>query len=385
MPTLHARAASASAAKLARLERRERRVWGSADGYVTLTTAHAEELADRFGPRRAVAVVPDGTRLIAERAFAWTGPRAARPVVAYAGHLYPWKGVDVLIEALALLPDVDGRIVGGHPRERDLERVTALAAARGLGRARPVHRAAAAAGRRRRDRGRRHPGAAEHRDRGVGALHVAAQAVRVSRRRASDRRVASAGAGRGARGRRQRAARGAGGSGGAGRRDPPADRRSGARRCVSPRGRSPTPSSIPGRAAPSGSTSCSPAPCRRPRPHDLARAARPRPLPRLPRSPGSRRGAGRRAGRVSWPSPGHAAGTLREFPVVQKLRCAVSAGVAATTWICGRGRRSPSRRSISTRRCTRTRGTSRCRRRCCSRACASASCAAFCSSRPAIA
>ena len=87
MPTLHARAASASAAKLARLERRERRVWGSADGYVTLTTAHAEELADRFGPRRAVAVVPDGTRLMAERAFAWAGPHAERPVVAYAGHL----------------------------------------------------------------------------------------------------------------------------------------------------------------------------------------------------------------------------------------------------------------------------------------------------------
>ena len=92
MPTLHARAASASAAKLARLERRERRVWGSADGYVTLTTAHAEELADRFGPRRAVAVVPDGTRLNAGRAFAWTGPRAERPVVAYAGHSVPVEG-----------------------------------------------------------------------------------------------------------------------------------------------------------------------------------------------------------------------------------------------------------------------------------------------------
>jgi len=133
MPTLHARAASASAAKLARLERRERRVWASADGYVTLTTAHAEELADRFGPRRACAIVPDGARLNAERTFAWTGPRAEHPIVAYAGHLYPWKGVDVLIEALALLPDVAGRIVGGHPREPDLERATALAAARDLG------------------------------------------------------------------------------------------------------------------------------------------------------------------------------------------------------------------------------------------------------------
>jgi glycosyltransferase involved in cell wall biosynthesis len=133
MPTLHARAASASTAKLARLERRERRVWASADGYVTLTAVHAEELADRFGPRAALAVVPDGARLPADRVFTWTGPRATRPVVAYAGHLYPWKGVDVLIEALALVPEVAGRIVGGHPRETDLGRVTALAAARGLG------------------------------------------------------------------------------------------------------------------------------------------------------------------------------------------------------------------------------------------------------------
>lgn len=133
MPTLHARAASASAAKLARLERRERRVWASAEGYVTLTSAHAGELAVRFGPRPAVAVVPDGARLAADRTFRWSGPRRDRPVVAYAGHLYPWKGVDALIEALALVPEVDGRIVGGHPREGDLARLTALAAARGLG------------------------------------------------------------------------------------------------------------------------------------------------------------------------------------------------------------------------------------------------------------
>jgi glycosyltransferase involved in cell wall biosynthesis len=133
MPTLHARAASASAAKLARLERRERRVWSFADGYVTLTAAHAAELVERFGRRADAAVVPDGARLAAGRAFRWTGPRADRPIVTYAGHLYPWKGVDVLVEALAQLPAADGCIVGGHPREPDLARLTALAAARGLG------------------------------------------------------------------------------------------------------------------------------------------------------------------------------------------------------------------------------------------------------------
>ncbi len=79
-----------------------------------------------------MAVVPDGARLAAARTFTWAGPRSERPIVAYAGHLYPWKGVDVLIEALALVPEVAGRIVGGHPRESDLARLTALAAARGL-------------------------------------------------------------------------------------------------------------------------------------------------------------------------------------------------------------------------------------------------------------
>src|SRR5690606_26879499 len=56
-----------------------------------------------------------------------------RPVVvAYAGHLYPWKGVDVLIRALAAVPDVQGLIVGGHPAEADRARVEQLAGSLGL-------------------------------------------------------------------------------------------------------------------------------------------------------------------------------------------------------------------------------------------------------------
>jgi glycosyltransferase involved in cell wall biosynthesis len=55
------------------------------------------------------------------------GPLPSEPVVGYAGHLYAWKGVDVLLRALALVPDAHGLIVGGHPREPDLERVKALA------------------------------------------------------------------------------------------------------------------------------------------------------------------------------------------------------------------------------------------------------------------
>jgi len=53
--------------------------------------------------------------------------------VAYAGHLYAWKGVDVLLEALARLPDVRGLIVGGHRAEPDLARTQSLAERLGLG------------------------------------------------------------------------------------------------------------------------------------------------------------------------------------------------------------------------------------------------------------
>ena len=54
-------------------------------------------------------------------------------IAAYAGHLYPWKGVDVFVRALALAPHVRGLIVGGHPGEADRARVESLARELGLG------------------------------------------------------------------------------------------------------------------------------------------------------------------------------------------------------------------------------------------------------------
>ena len=129
LPRLLGTSARPSPRKLARLARRERRVWRRAEGYVTLTSAHRGELVARFGPRDA-AVVPDGTRLPRVRRF--EPPPAGPPTVGYAGHLYPWKGVDVLIEAIARRPDLRGLVVGGQPGERDLARLQALAHARGV-------------------------------------------------------------------------------------------------------------------------------------------------------------------------------------------------------------------------------------------------------------
>lgn len=126
LPQLVSGAAAASQAKLQRLHAREERVWRLAEGYVAITEGVATDLSGRFGARSALAIVPDGVRLDPARQFV-APRRAATPVVMYAGHLYPWKGVDVLVQAVGLLPGVRGVIVGGHPAEGDLERLQALA------------------------------------------------------------------------------------------------------------------------------------------------------------------------------------------------------------------------------------------------------------------
>jgi len=127
MPTLLGRPDVApSPAKLHRLSRREARVWARASGYVTITRTLADELTARFGPRPHVFAIPDG----APEALIERTPDplpAGPPVVGYAGHLYPWKGVDVLIRAIAQTTDVTGLIVGGHPGEGDLASVEQLA------------------------------------------------------------------------------------------------------------------------------------------------------------------------------------------------------------------------------------------------------------------
>lgn len=124
MPELLDSGRSASAMKLRRLRRRERRVWRRAEAYVTITAALADDLVALFGPRGRLKTIPDGCRLDPARRFQPLR-HASAPVVGYAGHLYPWKGVAVLLEALVDLPDARGLIIGGHPGERDLERTHA--------------------------------------------------------------------------------------------------------------------------------------------------------------------------------------------------------------------------------------------------------------------
>jgi glycosyltransferase involved in cell wall biosynthesis len=120
--------------KLQRLDRGERRVWQRATAYVTITQALRDELTTRYGPRKRLFVVPDGVRLDTVSASGGSdrGETPSVPIAGYAGHLYPWKGVDVFVQALALTPGIGGLIVGGHPGEPDYARVEALVRDLGL-------------------------------------------------------------------------------------------------------------------------------------------------------------------------------------------------------------------------------------------------------------
>jgi glycosyltransferase involved in cell wall biosynthesis len=136
LPALVSTATPPAASKLARLAKRESFVWRHADGYVTITSGLASAQNARFGARSRVVVVPDGTRIPSSGTrppdsgrvdgTGSAGP-VARCTVGYAGHLYAWKGVDVLLEAVAQVPGVRCLVAGGHDQEPDLARLQALA------------------------------------------------------------------------------------------------------------------------------------------------------------------------------------------------------------------------------------------------------------------
>jgi glycosyltransferase involved in cell wall biosynthesis len=132
LPEMLSNAGAPRPSKLTRLALREAHVWQQAEGYVTITAGLSTDLTARFGSRRALAVVPDATRIDATSAQTRRPASDGRIVVGYAGHLYPWKGVDVLLEALAQVPGVRGVIVGGHEKEPDLARLKTLAGRLGI-------------------------------------------------------------------------------------------------------------------------------------------------------------------------------------------------------------------------------------------------------------
>lgn len=120
-----------SRAKLTRLDRRERRVVKHAAGIVSITHALLDALRERHGELTRARVVADGCRVPASLPAPPAGG-SDNPTICYIGQLYPWKGVDLLVESMQRVDRGELVVVGGLDGEGDLERVRRLAADRCL-------------------------------------------------------------------------------------------------------------------------------------------------------------------------------------------------------------------------------------------------------------
>jgi glycosyltransferase involved in cell wall biosynthesis len=106
----------------------------SLKGLVTISPRLAEYYVELGAPREKLLVLPDAVDL---DLFTRPKPspespyRTSRPVAAYAGHLYEYKGIPTILGAAALLDDVEFHLIGGWPE--DVDRVRREAEALELG------------------------------------------------------------------------------------------------------------------------------------------------------------------------------------------------------------------------------------------------------------
>ncbi len=121
-----------SSRKSRRLTRRERRVCQGATAVVAITHGLLASLSELHAPLAQARVIPDGTGVPA-RPPSLRERSADQPLqVYYVGQLYPWKGVDVLVESMKHLTGAELVVIGGLPPEPDLDRVRRLAERLGL-------------------------------------------------------------------------------------------------------------------------------------------------------------------------------------------------------------------------------------------------------------
>ena len=106
-------------------------------GVFCISGALAEAYADAGAPREVLHVVPDGvdlerfdSPLAKDEARRRLGLPLDPPILCHSGHLYPGRGGEEAIEALAELPQAVLVMVGG--RAEDIGRLQALAAKQGV-------------------------------------------------------------------------------------------------------------------------------------------------------------------------------------------------------------------------------------------------------------
>lgn len=105
------------------MRRKETQALRVCDRIISITGILKEKIATEFdiAPHR-ISIIPDAANTALYDSIA----AHKNKEIVYIGQLYPWKGVDILIDALATLP-YRATIVGGLPYEDDLKRLQTIA------------------------------------------------------------------------------------------------------------------------------------------------------------------------------------------------------------------------------------------------------------------
>lgn len=125
-----AREEGAAPAKVTALEALEARVFTGSHCLAAISRPLALALEGMAGVVGPVVVAPSG---VGEEFLAIGGQERAPGLVAYAGGLGAWKGVDLLLRAVAMVPQARLEVLGGRPGSGDWRRLEALARELGLG------------------------------------------------------------------------------------------------------------------------------------------------------------------------------------------------------------------------------------------------------------
>lgn len=87
-------------------------------GLITIHPVLKDHFCSLGAPERKVHILADAVDVeLFSRPAGYSKPYRERPLVVYAGHLYDYKGIPTILDAATHSPDIDYRLVGGHPAE----------------------------------------------------------------------------------------------------------------------------------------------------------------------------------------------------------------------------------------------------------------------------
>ncbi len=116
--------------KLMKLQEQERAVYTNACGLIATTNGIAIDLIKIYSVSSPIAVLPNGVDFHLASIAHSVKPNAVQ-VLLYLGNLHPWKGIDVLLQAMCLITGAVLHIAGGS-RDRIMQ-LTELANSLGVG------------------------------------------------------------------------------------------------------------------------------------------------------------------------------------------------------------------------------------------------------------